>query len=32
VAIETTQAIGDADPRAEDKSRALIEHGTGEVE
>jgi cobalamin biosynthesis Co2+ chelatase CbiK len=32
VAIEVTQAIGDADPGAKDESYALIEHGAGEAE
>jgi alpha/beta superfamily hydrolase len=32
VAVEATRAIGDADPRAEDESCALVEHGTGEIE
>jgi hypothetical protein len=32
VAVETTQAIGDADPGAEDESCALIRLGAGEAE
>jgi hypothetical protein len=32
VAIEATQAVGDADLRAKDESCTLIEHGAGEAE
>jgi hypothetical protein len=32
VAVEVTQAIGNADPGAEDESCALVEHNIGEVE
>jgi hypothetical protein len=32
VAIEATEAIGDEDPRVEDKSCALIKHGASEAE
>jgi hypothetical protein len=32
VAVEATQAVGDADLGAEDESCALVEHNTGEVE
>jgi hypothetical protein len=32
VAIEATQAIGEADPGAKDESCALVEHGAGEAE
>jgi hypothetical protein len=32
VAVEATQAIGDVDLGAKDKSCALIEHGAGEAE
>jgi hypothetical protein len=32
VVVEATQAIGDADPEAENESCALIEHDVGEAE
>jgi hypothetical protein len=32
VAVEATQAVGDADLGAEDESCALVEHGAGKVE
>jgi hypothetical protein len=32
VAIEAAQAIGNADPGAEDESCALVKHSAGEVE
>jgi hypothetical protein len=32
VAVEATQAIGDADPGAKDERCALVEHGAGEAE
>jgi hypothetical protein len=32
VAVEATQAIGDANPGAEDESCALVKHRAGEVE
>jgi hypothetical protein len=31
VAVEATQAFGDADPGAKDESCALVEHGAGEA-
>jgi hypothetical protein len=31
VAVEATQAVDDADSRAEDESCALIEHSAGEA-
>jgi hypothetical protein len=32
VAVEATQAVGDADPGANDESCVLVEYGAGEAE